>query len=85
MFLRLVHRLCHFVIYAILFITRHLSFKIQRLNNTLTWAALMAYNLMQEEKILANQCVTGRLLGSKKLTHAAIIVNELHKEVDRPT
>ena len=85
MFLRLVHRLCHFMIYAFLFITRHLSFKLQRLNNTLTWSALMVLNLMQEEKILASRCVSGRLLGSKKLTHAAIIVNELHKEVDRPT
>jgi hypothetical protein len=24
-------------------------------------------------------------LGAKKLTHAAIVVNELHKEVNRPT
>ena len=63
MFSRLVHRLCHFVIYAILFITRQLSFKLQRLNNTLTWYALMVLNLMREEEILANRCVSGRLLG----------------------
>ena len=85
MFMRLVHRLCHFMIYAFLFILRHFSFKLQRLHNTLTWTALMACNRMQEERILASRCVSGRLLGTKKLTHAAIIVNELHKEVDRPT
>ena len=63
MFSRLVHRLCHFVIYAFLFITRQLSYKLQRLNNTLTWTALMVLNLMKEEEILASRCVSGRLLG----------------------
>ena len=40
---------------------------------------------MDTERILGQYCVQGRLLGSKKLTHAAVIVNELQKDVNRPT
>lgn len=83
--MRLVHRLCHFVIYAVLFLIRQLKFKLQRLYNSLLWIALLALNRMDEERTLQNYCVTGALLGSKKLTHATLIVNELHKDVNRPT
>ena len=85
MLMRLVHRLCHFVLYAVLFLTKMLSYKLQRMRNTARWACLMAVNRFDEDQILRRNCVTGGLLGSKKLTHAAVIVNELHKSDNRPT
>ena len=84
--MRLVHRLCHFLIYAILFLSRQLWYKYDRLRNTICWAVIQVLSRFQDDnEILATRCVTGNLLGQKKLTHAAIIVNELHKEVNLPS
>ena len=86
MFMRLVHRLCHFLIYATLFLSRQLWYKLDRIRNSVIWFALQAFSRFQDDQqILATRCVTGDLLGAKKLTHAAIVVNELHKEVNLPT
>ena len=42
--MRLVLRLCHFIIYAYLFITRLIGFKMTRMRNSLTWLVLLAQN-----------------------------------------
>lgn len=86
MFMRLVHRLCHFMIYACLFICRMASYKIEKVRNTLKWSIIKACSgLQQDDLILATRCVSGQLLGAKRLNHAALIVNDLHKELNLPT
>ena len=86
MFMRLIHRLCHFMIYATLFLSKQVWYKYDRLRNTICWFAIYVLARFQDDQeILAARCVTGNLLGEKKLTHAAVIVNELHKETNLPS
>ena len=86
MFARLVHRLLHFVIYAVLLITRLGSYRVQRAKNSLLWTWLsLTRGFAPAEAIIAERCTHGQLLGSKKLSHAALIVNELHKDVNLPS
>ena len=86
MFTRLVHRLMHFLIYAILFITRMAAISLKRMKNTVHWAMLRVTSGMKPaDEILAQRCVAGQLLGTKKLNHAAIIVNNLEEDVNLPS
>ena len=86
MFARLIYRLVHFLIYAVLFLKRKIAYKMQRMRNTFRWnLSLMLSGFAAQETILARTCVTGKLLGAKKLNHVALIVNELHKDVNLPT
>jgi len=83
---RFIHRLLHFVIYALLFLTRQAAFKLQRVRNTLAWLSYQVQSGMQaDEVILSRHCVSGQLLGDKKLSHVAVIVNEVHRDLNLPT
>ena len=81
--MRVFYRICHFILYAFLFLTKQAKHHIQYYLNTVRWVVLMISYKLNEEAIMAT-CVTGNRLGAKKLDHTAIIVNNLDNVENNP-
>lgn len=89
---KLILRLLHFLIYAVLFIHKFImvsiqfdsylfvQFKYNHIMSTLRYYALMVYFRCDEDAIVKECCSHERMKDSKKLTHAAIVVNHLKED-----
>ena len=80
---RVIFRILHFIIYAALFIAKFARLKIQYQLNTLKWAILLAFNRFNSDAILQT-CTTGNRLGSKVLSHTAIVINNFEEVNNNP-
>ena len=81
--MRVLYRICHFILYAFLFLTKQAKHHLHYYLNTLRWVILMISFKLNDEAIMAT-CVTGNRLGAKKLAHTAIIVNNLDDVENNP-
>ena len=81
--MRVLYRICHFILYAFLFLTKQASHHIHYNLNSLRWAFLMLAYKLNDEAIMQT-CTTGNRLGQKKLAHTAIIVNNLDTIENNP-
>ena len=81
--MRVIYRICHFVLYAFLFILKHAAHQMRYYINNLKWAVLLVVFKLDEEAIMQT-CKTGNRLGEKKLTHSAIIINNLETVENNP-
>ena len=80
---RVIFRILHFVIYAFLFIAKFAKIKLHYHFNTLRWVFLLALNRLDTNKILQS-CTTGNRLGTKVLSHTAIVINNFEVVNNNP-
>ena len=74
--MRVLYRICHFIVYAILLLVKFIRICCQYYLNKARWALLMVIFKFNEEEIMQT-CTFGNRLGDKRLSHTAIIVNNL--------
>ena len=80
---RVIFRILHFVIYAFLFIAKFAKIKLHYHLNTLRWVFLLALNRLDTNTILQS-CTTGNRLGTKVLSHTAIVINNFEVVNNNP-
>ena len=81
--MRVLYRICHFILYAFLFLTKQASHQIHYYMNSLKWLLMLITYKLDDEAIMQT-CTTGNRLGAKKLGHTAIIINNLNTIENNP-
>ena len=80
---RVIFRICHFIIYSFLFLMKFTKLKIQYHLSTIKWLILLAFNRFDSDAIIQT-CTTGNRLGTKTLSHTAIVLNDFQVEDNNP-
>ena len=80
---RVIFRICHFIIYSLLFVIKFTKLKIQYHLSTIKWLILLAFNRFDSDTIIQT-CTTGNRLGTKTLSHTAIVLNNFEIEDNNP-
>ena len=81
--MRVIYRICHFILYACLFLVKFASLKFQYYLNNARWMFLLAIYKLNEDALMLT-CTTRNRLGEKRLSHTAIVLNNLHLVENNP-
>ena len=78
--MRVVYRILHFILYSILYLTRHALFRCQAWINEIVYAAWkLIYTT--DLALLYSRDLRQRL-GSKKMEHVALVFNSVQDDID---